>query len=90
MTYTQQIEKLAAELNIDFSVAMDIDYLRWLEGRILKLAKAEPQARDFLVSNLELENQLDAMEDDLNEEEMPLDLQLAHEYGANTTYDEKE
>lgn len=62
LTYTQRVEALANELGIEISVAMDIEYLRGLEARILRAVKANPKLRDFLVQNRDLEAQLDQIE----------------------------
>ena len=43
--YTDQMVALAQELGVDVSVAMDIDYLRRLEARVLNIAKREPNFR---------------------------------------------
>lgn len=39
MKYTKEIESLAEELGVDFSIALDIDYLRTLEKRISETCK---------------------------------------------------
>jgi hypothetical protein len=56
--YTQSMYKLAEELGVNVHVAMDIDYLRMLERRIIAAAKIDPNLIDFEVFNERLENQL--------------------------------
>jgi hypothetical protein len=58
MNYTLEIERLAKELGVSESVAMDIDYLRSFEKRIIEAAKAHPEVISFHVDNDLLEKQL--------------------------------
>lgn len=62
MKYTEEVEKLAEELEVSFSVAMDIHYLRSLENRILQTLQAHPEVITFQVYNEVLENQLQELE----------------------------
>jgi hypothetical protein len=59
MTYTKEIEALSKALQVEVSVAMDIDYLRSLEKRIIKAAHTHAEVRNFSVYNSELEAQLE-------------------------------
>lgn len=62
LTYSVRVERLAAKLKVDFAVAMDIDYLRQLEKRIIKAARKNSKLRDFYVFNKRLEQQLNRLE----------------------------
>lgn len=64
LTHTEEVEQIAEELGIEFSVALDIAYLRSLEARIVAAAKKYPKMRDFLVENVALEDQLKGLEPD--------------------------
>ena len=63
MNYTEKIENLAMELGVETSVAMDIQYLRTLEQRIILAAKKNPHLRNFAVYNSQLETELDKLEE---------------------------
>lgn len=58
MTKTEAAQAIADEYGIDFSVAMDIHYLRNLEKRIVAASKANPSLWDFPVYNNPLEETL--------------------------------
>jgi hypothetical protein len=60
-TETQRAEAIEKELGVDFSVALDIDYLRQMERQIVAAAKKHPEIRNFEVSNPFLERQLDRL-----------------------------
>ena len=60
--YTDKIKSISKELNISMQVAMDIEYLREIEKRIIKVAKEYPSIEDFDVVNNDLETQLENLE----------------------------
>jgi hypothetical protein len=55
-------KNIEEEFLIDYSVALDIEYLRGLEARIIKAAKKHSLLRDFPVENRELEAFLESCE----------------------------
>ena len=60
---TDRAERIAKELGVENSVALDIGYLRDLEVRIIEAARRHPELREFPVSNVSLETFLDALEE---------------------------
>ena len=63
MKYTEEMARLAKELGVSESVAMDIDYLRSYEKRIIEAAKSHPEIISFHVDNAILEEQLLSCQD---------------------------
>lgn len=61
MSYTQEVEKLAVDLGVETSVAMDILYLRTCEQRIILAVQMHPELCNFNVYNPALESQLEKL-----------------------------
>jgi len=54
-TIAAEVELISQELEVEYSVAMDIHYLRSLEKRVVVAAKSHPRIRDFPVFNDQLD-----------------------------------
>ena len=62
MTRTEEAEEIARTLGVEFSVALDVLYLRGLEHRVVSVARNHSALRDFPVLHESLEQFLESYE----------------------------